>query len=42
MPTTLLFDGSRLIDRRLGAQTFEELRDWVRSAVRNPARLTDR
>ena len=29
MPTTLLFRGDRLIDRRLGAQTFEELRDWV-------------
>jgi hypothetical protein len=36
MPTTLLFDGSRLIDRRLGAQTFEELRDWVRSAGAKP------
>ena len=29
MPTTLLFRGDRLIDRRLGAQTFDELRDWV-------------
>jgi hypothetical protein len=29
MPTTLLFHGERLIDRRLGAQTFDELRDWV-------------
>ena len=30
MPTTLLFQGDRLIDRRLGAQTFDELRAWVR------------
>jgi hypothetical protein len=29
MPTTLLFHGDRLIDRRLGAQTFDELRNWV-------------
>lgn len=29
MPTTLLFKGDRLVDRRLGAQTFDELRDWV-------------
>ena len=31
MPTTLLFHGDRLVDRRLGAQTFDELRDWARS-----------
>ena len=31
MPTTLLFEGDRLIDRRLGAQTLDELRDWVTS-----------
>jgi hypothetical protein len=29
MPTTLLFHGERLIDRRLGAQTLDELREWV-------------
>ena len=29
MPTTLLFRGDRLIDRRLGAQTFDELVDWA-------------
>ncbi|HEX5070700.1 MAG TPA: hypothetical protein VFV78_10855 [Vicinamibacterales bacterium] len=32
MPTTLLFRGDRLIDRRLGAQSFDELVDWVTSA----------
>ena len=31
MPTTLLFHGDRLVDRRLGAQTFDELRDWATS-----------
>ena len=36
MPTTLLFRGDRLIDRRLGAQTFDELRDWVTSAGVKP------
>jgi hypothetical protein len=29
IPTTLLFRNGELIDRRLGAQTFEQLRDWV-------------
>lgn len=29
MPTTLVFRGDRLIDRRLGAQTFDELRQWL-------------
>jgi hypothetical protein len=28
-PTTLLFKDGQLIDRRLGAQTFEQLRDWI-------------
>lgn len=32
MPTTLLFRGDRLIDRRLGAQSFDALVDWVTSA----------
>ncbi|HXT71923.1 MAG TPA: hypothetical protein VN700_19370 [Vicinamibacterales bacterium] len=32
MPTTLLFRGERLIDRRLGAQTFDELREWMTAA----------
>ena len=36
MPTTLLFRGDRLIDRRLGAQTFDELRDWVTSVGAKP------
>lgn len=34
MPTTLLFEGDRLIDRRLGAQTFDELREWVGALAR--------
>lgn len=29
MPTTLLFRDGALIDRRLGAQSFEALRDWL-------------
>jgi thioredoxin-like negative regulator of GroEL len=29
MPTTLLFRDGLLIDRRLGAQSFEQLREWV-------------
>jgi hypothetical protein len=29
MPTTLLFRGDRLIDRRLGAQSFDELVNWL-------------
>jgi hypothetical protein len=33
IPTLLLFRGRELIDRRLGAQTFEELRDWVASEL---------
>ncbi len=28
-PTTLLFRNGELIDRRLGAQTFEQLREWI-------------
>jgi hypothetical protein len=31
-PTTLLFRSGRLIDLRMGAQTFEQLRDWVLAA----------
>lgn len=34
IPTTLLFRGDELIDRRLGAQTFEQLRDWVADSSR--------
>ncbi len=30
-PTTLLFKSGRLVDRRMGAQTLDELRDWVLS-----------
>ena len=33
MPTTLLFRDGTLIERKLGAQSFETLRDWVLSAV---------
>jgi hypothetical protein len=33
MPTTLLFKDGVLIDRRLGAQSFERLRDWVEAAA---------
>ena len=33
MPTTLLFRDGMLIDRKLGAQSFETLRDWVLSAA---------
>jgi hypothetical protein len=30
-PTTLLFKDGRLVDRKLGAQTAEALRQWVRT-----------
>jgi len=33
IPTTLLFVDGVQIDRRLGAQTFHDLRAWVGSAV---------
>jgi hypothetical protein len=33
MPTTLLFRDGVLIDHRLGAQSFEELREWVEAAL---------
>jgi hypothetical protein len=33
IPTTLLFKGNRLVDRKLGAQSFEELRDWVEAST---------
>ena len=33
MPTTLLFKDGVLIDRRLGAQSFDRLRDWVGAAA---------
>jgi thioredoxin-like negative regulator of GroEL len=32
MPTTLLFRDGVLVDRRLGAQSIEDLRDWVHPA----------
>ena len=31
VPATLLFRDGKLVDRRLGAQTFEELRSWITS-----------
>jgi hypothetical protein len=34
MPTALLFRDGILIDRRLGAQSFEGLRDWITAVVR--------
>jgi hypothetical protein len=33
MPTTLLFQDGVLVDHRLGAQSFEGLRDWVTNAA---------
>ena len=33
MPTTLLFKDGVLVDRRLGAQSFERLREWVGAAA---------
>jgi hypothetical protein len=33
MPTTLLFRDGVLIDRRLGAQSFERLREWVEATA---------
>jgi WD40-like Beta Propeller Repeat len=33
MPTTLLFRNNVLVDRRLGAQSFDQLRDWVETAL---------
>src|SRR5688572_5190671 len=33
IPTTLLFRDGQLIDRRLGAQTFDDLRAWVAEAT---------
>jgi hypothetical protein len=35
-PATLLFRGGRLIDRRLGAQSFDELRSWLGAAGVTP------
>ena len=32
MPTTLLFRDGVLIDRRLGAQSFERLQEWIGAA----------
>jgi len=29
MPTTLLFKNGVLVDRRLGAQTAEQLKEWI-------------
>ena len=29
MPTTLLCRDGQLVDRRLGAQSFERLREWI-------------
>lgn len=29
IPTTLLFEGDRLVDRRLGPQNLQQLREWV-------------
>jgi hypothetical protein len=32
MPTSLLFRDDQLLDARLGAQTFEQLKAWVEGA----------
>ena len=32
IPTTLLFRAGELVDRKLGAQSFEQLREWVETA----------
>lgn len=37
-PTTLLFRRGQLIDRRLGAQSFDELREWI-AAQEEPERI---
>jgi hypothetical protein len=37
IPTTLLFRDGQLIDRRLGAQTFDALREWI-AAAQNDSR----
>ena len=29
MPTTLLFHGDQLVDRRLGAQSFDQMKEWL-------------
>jgi hypothetical protein len=34
-PTTLLFRDGALVDRRMGAQTFEQLRDWIAAQDRD-------
>jgi hypothetical protein len=40
IPTTLLFREGRLIDRRLGAQSFDQLREWIAAhEERTPARI---
>jgi hypothetical protein len=33
MPTTLLFRDGVLLDRKLGAQSFDALRDWLNAAA---------
>jgi hypothetical protein len=33
MPTTLMFKDGVLVDRRLGAQTFDQLRDWIEGNI---------
>jgi thioredoxin-like negative regulator of GroEL len=33
MPTTLLFRDGVLVDSKLGAQTFEQLRTWIEGSA---------
>jgi hypothetical protein len=42
IPTTLLFRDGVAIDRRLGAQSYEELRAWVRQALDSRPQLDPR
>ena len=38
MPTTLLFRDGQLIDAKLGAQTFDQLKEWIERAPAAPQR----
>ncbi len=38
MPSTLVFHGDQLIDRRLGAQSFDDIRNWLVAVGAKPAR----
>jgi hypothetical protein len=42
MPTTLLFRDGVLVDSKLGAQTFEQLRTWIEAAAAGTSNNTSR